>query len=81
MTTSVPTTPAAAPADERTLDQLLLRREQLLDTCAKDGVRDYNTLSDDALSELWELNRRIRQKNSGPPKRAKGVPATAEDLA
>lgn len=67
--------------DNSTLDQLLLRREALLDTCAKDGVRNYNLLTDEALTELFELNRRIRQKNSGPPKKAKGATATAEDLA
>lgn len=60
-------------------DALMRRREELHDTCLKDGVRDYAKLSDDALEELFEINRLIRRKNSGPPKakKTKGENGTA----
>ena len=61
-------------------DQLALRREILLDTCVENGVRIYAQLSDTALSELFAVNRLMRKKNSGPPKKAKG-PSTLDDLA
>lgn len=54
--------------DDKTYDQLSLRREELQDTCLKDGVRDYASLSDTALEELFYINRLMRRKNAGPPK-------------
>lgn len=57
-----------ADLDSKTPTELMLRREAILDTCSRDGVRDYASLSDEALSEMFEINRLLRKKNSGPPK-------------
>jgi hypothetical protein len=68
--------------DSLSADALMLRREALLDTCSKDGVRDFATLSDDALQEMFYINRLLRRKNSGPPKAKKpnGASAGIDDL-
>lgn len=63
--------------DSLPTDALMLRREELLDTCSRDGVRDFATLSDDALQEMFYINRLLRRKNSGPPKSKKPSGATA----
>lgn len=47
----------------------MLRREELQDTCLRDGVRDYASMSDEALQELLYINRLLVRKNSGPPRR------------
>jgi hypothetical protein len=61
-------------------DELMRRREEIHDTVLKDGVRDYAALSDDSLEELFEINRLIRRKNSGPPK-AKASKANGKTAA
>lgn len=66
--------------DGMSSDQLMHRREELLDTCLKDGVRDYNAMSDDALNELFYVNRLLRRKNSGPPKKVKSERKTVASL-
>lgn len=62
-------------------ETLMLRREALLDTCSRDGVRVYATLSDDALQEMFYINRLLQRKNSGPPKaKAPKAAGTVDDL-
>lgn len=57
--------------DSLTFDQLALMREELQDTCLKDGVRDYARLTDEVLQQLFYINRLMRRKNAGPPKAKK----------
>ena len=66
--------------DSYSHDQLMLRREELLDTCLKDGVRDYKSMTDSSLEELFAVNRLLRRKNAGPPKKAKGAPKPGTSL-
>lgn len=66
---------AFAHLNDMSYDELALKREQLQDTCLKDGVRDYASLSDAVLEELFEINRLMRRKNAGPPKPKKEATA------
>lgn len=66
--------------DNMSHDQLMLRREELLDTCLKDGVRDYKAMTDAALEELFAVQRLLRRKNAGPPKKPKGTPKSGTSL-
>lgn len=65
--------------DDLPPDALMLKREALLDTCTRDGVKDYASLSDDALQQIFYINRLIRRKNSGPPKAKKDKASAAID--
>lgn len=46
------------------------RRESILSRLDDGtGIRDYRKLSDEDLSELFAINRSLRRKQSGPPRK------------
>lgn len=64
-------------------DGLLAEREKIFTRVREEFGGDYKLLDDDGLARLIAVNVKLRMKNAGPPKVAKGakVEASAEDLA
>lgn len=65
-------------------DELLLRRQNIVNKVTEIHGGNYRALGDDDLTELMAVNVALRKKNAGPPSRVKAGPkeaASLDDLA